>query len=255
MSTAAGGFESGRHADDRHAGDRHAVETVRSCGLTFHMLDDGQGGATLAQLALPRGWKAGRARLERDEVVGGPYILAFSATGPYGEELIYRSEIRSPQTAASAELRRTTPIRDPRDFLAASCDRIAAQFGIRLSGAAEFAGERAGGGLGGIARKVHASGMRVYELNDGATAPLMLGVMLSVEDASVPEMARRREAGGSAAFSAAPWRAVDCYCLVTPHGRFEHVAATALAAATATLRIDPACARRLAVPRAGARIA
>lgn len=250
MSTAAGGFESSRHADDRHA-----VESVRSCGLTFHMLDDGQGGATLAQLALPRGWKAGRARLERDEVVGGPYILAFSATGPYGEELIYRSEIRSPQTAASAELRRTTPIRDPRDFLAASCDRIAAQFGIRLSGAAEFAGERAGGGLGGIARDVHASGMRVYELNDGATAPLMLGVMLSVEDASASEMARQREAEGSAAFSAAPWRAVDCYCLVTPHGRFEHVAATALAAATATLRIDPACARRLVVPRAGARIA
>lgn len=255
MSTAAGGFESSRHADDRHAGDRHAVESVRSCGLTFHMLDDGQGGATLAQLALPRGWKAGRARLERDEVVGGPYILAFSATGPYGEELIYRSEIRSPQTAASAELRRTTPIRGPRDFLAASCDRIAAQFGIRLSGAAEFAGERAGGGLGGIARKVRASGMRVYELNDGATAPLMLGVMLSVEDASAPEMARRREAEGSAALSAAPWHAVDCYCLVTPYGRFEHVAATALAAATATLRIDPACARRLAVPRAGARIA
>ena len=101
MDTATSGFERGRCTNDRYAGDRHATQGVRGYGLTFHVLDDGRGGATLAQLALPCGWKPGRARLERDDVAGGPYILAFSATGPYGEELIYHSEIRSPHAAAS----------------------------------------------------------------------------------------------------------------------------------------------------------
>lgn len=245
MGLVAGGFDGGRRA----------AEHVRAYGLTFHVLDDGRGAGTLAQVALPGGWKTGRARLERDDVAGGPCILAFSATGPAGEELIYRSEIRSPQAAASAELRHVASARDARDFLAASCDRVAAQFGIRVSGAAEFAGERAMCGFGNAAhstqagygsddaaRDLQVSGLRVYELNDGATAPLMLGVALAVERTGSPdhETASWRGAGGRC-----PWRAVDCYCLVTPHDRFEHVASTALAVAVATLRIDPATARLL----------
>lgn len=238
MGTTVSGYGFGRHT-----GDRYAVESLRRTGLTFHALDDGRGGATLAQLALPCGWRAGRARLERDDIAGGPYILAFSATGPCGEELIYRSEIRSPQAAASAELRGAEPARDAWEFLTESCDRVAAQFGIRLSGAAEFAGERDGAtaaaGVG--SRASQAVGMRIYELNDGATSPLMLGVALSVEEAGTE--------------TDAPWRAVDCYCLVTPHDRFEQIAATAFAAATATLRIDPATARLLARRKPGTKIA
>lgn len=229
------GFSTSGFAGDRRAAERLAAEGVRRCGLTFHALDDGRGGATRAQVALPCGWRTGRARLERDDVAGGPCILAFSATGPCGEELIYRSEIRSPQAEASAELRHAGPARNAREFLTLSCDRVAAQFGIRLSGATEFAGERTGIVLNGMAQNAWVSGMRVYELNDGATAPLMLGVALAVEAAGTD--------------AASPWRAVDCYCLVTPHDRFEQVAATAFAAAAATLRIDPVTARLLSARR------
>ena len=261
MGVFVKGAAAGRDAAAWTAADRFAAEGVRSYGLTFHALADGRGGGTLAQMALPRGWRAGYARLERDRVAGGPYILAFSATGPYGEELIYRSEIRSPQAAASAELRGVRPARGPREFLAESCDRVAAQFGIRLSGAAQFVGERLGGccagsvldaagkragaeiggaGIGGSGSEDGAavsgclSGMRVYELNDGATVPLMLGVALSIDEVAVR--------GGVRVPS---WRAVDCFCLVTPHDRFERAAATAYAVAAATLRIDPATARLL----------
>ena len=245
------------------AGGGFAAEGIRGCGLTFHALGDGRGGGVLAHVALPGSWRAGRARLERDRVAGGPYILAFSATGPFGEELIYRSEIRSPQAAASARLRGVGSPGDRRRFLAASCDRLAAQFAIRLSGAAELVDERidgdcdrAGfeadvGGDGGETEGVvpegcirvrldRLSGMRTYELNDGATTPLMLAVALSAEKAG---------AGGDTATGR--WRAVDCFCLVTPHDRFERVIATALAAARATLRIDAATARLLGRQDAG----
>lgn len=243
MGATRSGFAGDRFAGERYTGERYAAESVRRCGLTFHALDDGRGGGTLAQLALPCGWRTGRARLERDDIAGGPYILAFSATGPCGEELIYRSEIRSPQTAASAELRGAPPAHDACEFLAESCDRVAAQFGIRLSGAAEFAGEHVGvaGALRGSSRAIRADGMRVYELNDGATAPLMLGVALAVEDAPGDDRG--------------DWRAVDCYCLVTPHDRFEQVAATAFAAAAATLRIDPVAARLIGRGKPDAKIA
>ena len=269
MGVFVKGADAGRAAAAWAAGGGFAANSIRGCGLTFHVLGDGRDSGALVHVALPGSWRAGRARLERDCVAGGPYILAFSATGPFGEELIYRSEIRSPQTAASARFRGVRPARGPREFLTESCDRIAAQFGIRLSGAAQFVGERldgcradgvpdaaekridvepGGAGVGGLGNEgIDAalsgclSGMRVYELNDGATVPLMLGVALSVDGAA---------ARGDARVSS--WRAVDCFCLVTPHDRFEHVVGTAYAVAAATLRIDPAAARLLGRQDVGA---